>query len=108
VTRCAPRNAFSAIRKTCGIVTCFYVDCLNTRLVFTRVHFADLLSSYPLGYSLGGRGDMGFTLLGVGEILAMEDLELPALFDKSKDGESIVGVRDPEGGRVHARGLLRG
>ena len=51
---------------------------------------------------------MGITLLGVSEILAMEDLELPVLFDKSKDAESIVGVRGPEGGRVRACGLCCG
>jgi len=51
---------------------------------------------------------MGITLLGVGEILAMEDLEIPVLFDKSKDADTIVGVRGPKGGRVRACDLYRG
>jgi len=51
---------------------------------------------------------MGTTLLGVSEILAIEDLELPVLLDKSENGETIVVVRGPEGGRVLACGLCRG
>ena len=102
------KTPFPLYGKTGRIVTCFHIDCLNTQLVFTCVHFADLLSSYPLGRSLGSPSGMGITLLGVSEILAMEDLELPVLFDKSKDAESIVGVRGPEGGRVRACGLCCG
>jgi hypothetical protein len=56
------------------IVTCFYIDCSNTQLVPTHVHFVDLLSSYPLGCSLESPSNEVITLLGVGEVLTMEDL----------------------------------
>ena len=78
------------------------------QLIFTRIRFVDPLSSYPLGRSFGGPGDMSTTLLGISEILAIEDLELSVLFDKSENSETIVGVRGPEGGRVHACGLCHG
>ena len=68
----------------------------------------DPLSSYPLGRSFGSPSEMGTTLLGVSEILAIEDFELPVLLDKSENGETIVGVRSPKGGRVCACGLCRG
>ena len=68
----------------------------------------DPLRSCPLGRSFGSPSDMGTTLLGVSEILAIEDLELPVLLDKSENGETIVVVRGPEGGRVLACGLCRG
>jgi len=78
------------------------------QLIFTRIRFVDSLSSYPLGRSFGTPSDMGTTLLGVSEILAIEDFELPVLLDKSENGETIVGVRGPEGGIVRACGLCRG
>jgi len=51
---------------------------------------------------------MGTTLLGVGEVLTTDDLELPVLLNKIDDGDSIVVVRGPENGRIHACGLFRG
>ena len=68
----------------------------------------DLLGGYPLGRNFGGPGEVGTTLLGVSEILAIEDLELPVLLDKCENGETIVGVCGPKGGRVRACGLYRG
>ena len=94
-----PRNAFPAVRKTCEIVTYFDIDCSNIQHIFTRVYFVDLLSSYPLGRSLGGPSEDGVTLLGVAEFLAMEDLEFPVLLDNSVSDDGIVVLCGPEGGR---------
>ena len=62
------------------------------------MEFVDLLSSYPLG-SLESPNDEGTTLLGVAEVLAMEDPEFPILLDKSVGGDSIVAERGPGDGR---------
>ena len=78
------------------------------QLIFTRIRFVDPLSSYPLSRSFGSPGDMSTTLLGVSKILAIKDLELSVLLDKSENGETIVVVGGPEGGRVHACGLCHG
>ena len=51
-----------------------------------------------MSHSLGNPGYEGITFLGVREVLTVEDLELPILFDKSNDDDSIVGKRIPEGG----------
>ena len=102
------RMPFPQYGKICRIFTCSYIDYLDTQLIFTQVHFMDLLSGYPLGYSFGGPSDMSTTLLGVSEILAIEDLELPVLLDKSENGETIVGVRGSKGGRVDACALCCG
>ena len=93
-----PGNAFPEMRKTRKTVTCFYIDCSNVRLVSTRVHFADPLSSYPLGRNLDNSSEEGVTLLGVGEALAMEYLKFSILLDKSDDGDRVVGERGPEDG----------
>ena len=50
---------------------------------FARVQFLELLSNYPLGRSLDSPSDKGTALLGVGEILAVEDLEFPVFLNKS-------------------------
>ena len=68
----------------------------------------DLLSNYPLGRCLDSSGDKGVALLGVGEVLTMEDLEFSVLFDKSDDGDRVVGERDPKDGSQHSCGLCRG
>jgi len=94
---------FPRYRDFYRIVACSYIDCLNAQFTFTQVHFVDLLSSYPLG-----RSDMGITVLGVSEILTIEDLELPVLLDKSENSETIVVVHGPKCGRVRACGLCRG
>ena len=57
----------------------------------------DLLS-YPLGRSLDSASNECTTLLGVGEILAMEDLEFPVLLDKSVDDDGIIVERSSEDG----------
>jgi len=61
----------------------------------------DPLSSRPLGRSLGSPSDEGITVLGVAEVLAVEDLEFPVLLDKSVDDDSIIFVRGPGDGREH-------
>ena len=80
---------------------------MNTQLIFTRVHFVDLLSSCPLGCSLDSPGDDGITPLGVSEDLEMEDLEFPVLLDKRVGGDTIIVKRGPEDGREHACSLGR-
>ena len=79
----------------------------HPRLLFTHVHFADLLSSYPLGHSFKSPTDEGTALSGVGKILAIEYLELPVLLDKSVDDDSIVVERGPGDGREHGCDLCR-
>ena len=78
---------------------------MNMQLIFTRVHFVDLLRSFPLGRSLNSPSNDGTHLLGVSEDLEMEDLEFPVLFDKSVGGNTIKVKRGPEDGREHACGL---
>ena len=73
--------------------------------IFTHIRFVDILSNYPLGCSLDSPGDEGATLSGIGEILALEDLEFSIILGKSVDEESIVVQRGPEDGREHACGL---
>ena len=65
----------------------------------------DRLSSYPLGRGLGSPSDEGTTLLGVDEMLAMEELELPALLNKSENKETIAAERSPEDSIEHECGL---
>ena len=64
--------------------------------------------SCPLGRSLDSPSDEGTTLSGVGEILAMDDLEFPVLLDNSIGDDTIVGERGPEDGSQHTRDLRRG
>ena len=68
----------------------------------------NLLSSYPLGCSLESPSDEGTELLGVAEILAMEDFEFPILFDISDGVGSFVVERGPENGRGYECDLLYG
>ena len=75
---------------------------------FKHIHFADLLSNYPLGCSLDSSSNESTTLFGVGKSLAMEDLEFPILLDKSIGKDSIVFERGPEDGREHDCELRRG
>ena len=96
------------MRKTRKIVTRFYVDCPNAQLVPTHVRFMDLLSNYPIGRSLDSSSDEGIALLGVGEVLAMEDFKFPVLLDKSEDADSFVGERGPGDGSHHSCDLRRG
>jgi hypothetical protein len=77
-------------------------------LVPTHVHFVDLLSSYPLGRSFDSSSEEGLALLGVCEVLTMEDLEFPVLLDNSDDGDRFVGKRGPGDGSRHVCELRRG
>ena len=67
----------------------------------------DLLS-YPLSRCLDSPSDEGSTLLGVGEILGMDDLEFPVLLNKSEGEDTIVVERGPKDGIEHERGLCQG
>ena len=78
-----------------------YIDCSNTRLVFTCEHFVDILSRRSLGRSLDSPSNEGITLLGVGEILAMEHLELSILLDKSVGEDGIDVEYRPVDGIEH-------
>ena len=89
------------MRKTCKIVTCFYIDFSSAKL-FLRLHIADLLSGCLLGRNLDHFGDQGVTLLGVGKALEVEDLKFAVLLDKSDDGNRIVGEWGPIEGRVRS------
>jgi len=57
---------------------------------------------------LGNPSIEGTTLVGIGKVLAVEDLSLPLLLDKRKDGESIVVVRDTVDESDRECGLRRG
>ena len=63
----------------------------------------DLLSSYLLGCSLESLSDEGATLLGVTEMLAMEDPKFPVFLDKSVNQDSVIVERGPEDGSKHGR-----
>ena len=78
------------------------------QLVFTREHLLDLLSGYPLGRSLDSPSEEGVALVGVSEILAMEELDFPVLLDKTADDMHIVVERGPEDGKERACNLRRG
>jgi len=68
----------------------------------------DLLSSYPLCCSLDSPSNECITLLGVDEVLAIDDLEFPILLDNSEGDDSIVADRGPEDGGEHGRELRCG
>ena len=72
---------------------------LERETYFTRVQPVDPLSSCSLGRSLDGPSNEGNALLGVGEILAMEDLEFPVFLDKSVSDDSLVVECGPGDGR---------
>jgi len=91
--------------KTWEFVICFYIDYPDTQLIFAHVRFADPLSSYPLCRSLESPGEEGTTLKWVGEILATEDLESPALLDETVGEDSFVVDSGPGDDREQACGL---
>jgi hypothetical protein len=95
--RYAAINCYKLLRRLPKRTTRFY----------THVHFVDLLSSYPPGRNLHTLSDEGITLFGVGEILAIDNLQFLILLDKRVDGEGFVFERAPEGGRIRACGLCR-
>ena len=103
----APKNAFPAVRKIRTIVTRFYIGCSGAQTASTHT-FVDLLSIYSLARSLDCSSVESVTLPGVGKVLAMEDFELPVLFDKSEDEESFVRERDSGDGGRHIHSLRRG
>jgi len=107
VTLDSPRSVLLAVRKTCRIVTCFYINYSDTQFIFTHVRLVDPLSSCPIGRSLEIPSDDGTALEGVGKILAMEDLEFPVLLDKSVGEDSIVVESGSEDGRGQSCGLGR-
>jgi hypothetical protein len=74
---------------------------------FLHIYFANL-SNYLLCCSLGNSSEEGTTLLGVGKVLAMDDLEFPILLNKGIGDNSIVVVRDPRDGGKRACDLRRG
>jgi len=55
------------------VATYFYAHCSNTQLMFTHIHFVDLLSC-PLKSSPDSPSDEGAALFGVAEVLAITDL----------------------------------
>ena len=62
----------------------------------------DLETRYQRGHCLGNPTKEGATLLGIGEVLEIEDLKFPILLDDSEDREGIVLVLGPEDGGGHA------
>ena len=56
---------------------------------FTCVQFVGPLSSYPLSRTFESPSNEDATLLGVTEVLTMEDLEFSVLLDKSIDEDCI-------------------
>ena len=80
----------------------------NTQLIVTHMHLVDLLSYCLLGRGLGHPSEEDDTLLGIGEVHGVEDLNLPVLLDKSEDGNTLIGESAPKGGRDHPCGLHHG
>ena len=72
------------------------------------MHLVDLLSNSLLGCGLFNPSEESNTWLGVGEVLAVKDLKIPILLDKSEDGDNIVGKRAPKDGRDHPCSLRCG
>ena len=67
------------------------------------------LSSYPLGLDLGSPSniDEGATMLGVGGIFEIENLEFPVLLDKTVGDGGIIVDRGPKDGGEHGCDLRR-
>jgi len=103
-----PREYLSRDAENSKIVIFFDTDCSNARPVSLQVHFVDLLSNYPPGRSLDNSSEEGVTLLGVGEVLTLEDLKFSVLLDKCDDDDRVIWERGPENGRHHTRELHRG
>ena len=58
-------------------------DFNNTQLILTSyVQFARLRNTNPLGQSVSSLSMVGVALIGVREVLDVENLELAILFDK--------------------------
>jgi hypothetical protein len=70
----------------------------------------NLRNSHSLGRNLGSSCIEGATLLGVGEVLNLEDLNFPILLDERVDDNSIVVARgtvdEGEYGCALRRGML--
>ena len=96
------------MRKLVKLLRVFTSTPPRTRNLFLHVHLVDLLSNCLLGRSLGNPSEEGDTLLGVGEVLAVDDLKLAVLLNKSDNGDTLIGERAPEDGRDHPCGLRRG
>jgi hypothetical protein len=67
-----------------------YINFSNAQ--FSFIH-GNLRSRCLLGRNLGNCGIEGGTLLGVGEVLKLEDLNFPVLLDEREDEDTIVVPR---------------
>jgi hypothetical protein len=88
------RNAFPAVQKICKIVIRLYLDYSSAQFIFMHAHL-DLRSSCTLGRRMGtGEGTL---LLGVSELLNLEDLKFPILLGEREDTGNIGPVRSAMG-----------
>ena len=67
-----------------------------------------LRTTCSLGLGRGNPSKEGGTLLGVGEVLQLEDLKFPVLLDESEDTERIIVELGAIDGCAHASDLRRG
>jgi hypothetical protein len=81
--------------------------CLYTESSTAQLILLSLRRRCPFGYNLGSSSIEAATLLRVGEILNLEDLNFPILLDKRNDDEGVVVARGTVDEREHACGLRR-
>lgn len=98
------RGTSSILRKTCRIIALLYTDYLDSQLSLTHVYSIYLCCA--LRESLSGQTmpDLS-TLHGIREILEVDDLELPILFNKSEDANRIIVERITIGSVEHGSEL---
>ena len=80
-----------------------------TLFAYFYTHFVDLRTTwYPLSRGLGNPSEVCGTLLRVGEVPELQDLNFPVLLDEREDRERIVLVRGTIDGGAHPCGLRHG
>lgn len=80
-----------------------YTGCSNVQLIFIHLNSVGPQNRYPLGpESFGCLSNEGTTLLGISEVIGLEDLNFAVLLDESDDGDTIVRELCPKDGRNHA------
>jgi hypothetical protein len=80
-----------------------YIDCPNQ----VSLHLVNL-RNHSLGRNLGSSCIEGATLLGVGEVLNLEDLNFSILLDERHDADIIVVARGTVDEGEYGCGLRRG
>jgi hypothetical protein len=101
------RDAFSQPQYRKPVQSLYDATALHLNVPFILVHLVDLRTRYPLYHSLGNSSIEGATLVGVGEVLTLEDLNLPVLLDERDDGDRVVVIRSAIDDKGPSCGLRR-